>query len=60
MSARTEDKTFGPQLGKSHFASPLIHSLDSLAETPNTTPGLTARTSPNGSNEDVGSNSCDP
>ena len=56
MSALTEDEASVPPFGKSYMASPLAHSLDCLAATPITTPGLTARTSPGSRNEDVGSN----
>ncbi|KAL8792097.1 MAG: hypothetical protein Q9195_005272 [Heterodermia aff. obscurata] len=53
MSALTEDKVFVPPFRKPYFASPPVHSLDRLAETPSTTPELTARTSPDSSNEDI-------
>ena len=59
MSALTEDKLFVPPIEKSYLASPPVLSLDRVAETPNTTPELTAPTSPYSSDEDVGFNSFD-
>ena len=60
MSVLTQDKPFVPPLRKSYFATPLAHQLDRLAETPITTPGLTGLTSPDSSNENVGSNTFKP
>ena len=54
MAALVEDKAFVPPFGKSYFATPVTHSLDTASVTPITTPGLTRRTSPGSSNEDVG------
>ncbi|CAF9939628.1 hypothetical protein IMSHALPRED_001575 [Imshaugia aleurites] len=53
MSALTEDKAFVPPFGKSYFTSQLAHSVDNPSVTPTTTPGLTTRTSPGSSNEDL-------